>query len=103
MHASLCDEIFSVVIGTLFAIGVNTRNSVVSTSNKESVPSNPWPSSGLPGKASVLGGSINRINSGKIAPQFHIAVFWCHPFLVRCHLQRCMLLCLFLLLSPVMS
>ncbi|XP_004940534.2 serine/threonine-protein kinase ICK isoform X1 [Gallus gallus] len=46
--------------------GVNTRNSVVSTSSKESVPSNPWPSSGLPGKASVLGGSINRINSGPI-------------------------------------
>ncbi|XP_042732754.1 serine/threonine-protein kinase ICK isoform X2 [Lagopus leucura] len=47
--------------------GVNTRNSTVSTSSKESVPSNPWPSSGLPGKASVLGGSINRINSGPIA------------------------------------
>lgn len=45
--------------------GVNTRNNVVSTSSKE-VPSNPWPSSGLPGKASVLGGSINRINSGPI-------------------------------------
>ncbi|NXL93758.1 ICK kinase, partial [Alectura lathami] len=44
--------------------GVNTRNNVVSTSSKESVPSNPWPSSGLPGKASVLGESINRINSG---------------------------------------
>ncbi|NXX23286.1 ICK kinase, partial [Podargus strigoides] len=32
--------------------GISTRNSVISTSNKESVPSNPWPSSGLPGKAS---------------------------------------------------
>uniref|UniRef100_A0A8C9FTW5 non-specific serine/threonine protein kinase n=1 Tax=Pavo cristatus TaxID=9049 RepID=A0A8C9FTW5_PAVCR len=60
------ETIFSMVIVTFFAIGVNTRNSVVSTSSKESVPSNPWPSSGLPGKASVLGGSINRINSGPI-------------------------------------
>ncbi|NXL38906.1 ICK kinase, partial [Glaucidium brasilianum] len=33
--------------------GISTRNSVASTSNKESVPSNPWPSSGLPGKASI--------------------------------------------------
>ncbi|NXC51284.1 ICK kinase, partial [Penelope pileata] len=43
--------------------GVNTRNNIVSTSSKESVPSDPWLSSGLPGKASVVGGSINRINS----------------------------------------
>ncbi|OXB76558.1 UNVERIFIED_CONTAM: hypothetical protein H355_004764 [Colinus virginianus] len=43
--------------------GVNARNSTVSTSSKDSVPSNSWPSSGLPGKASVLGGSSNRINS----------------------------------------
>ncbi|NXU72965.1 ICK kinase, partial [Oreotrochilus melanogaster] len=33
--------------------GISTRNSTVSTSNKESVPSNPWPSSVLPGKPSV--------------------------------------------------
>ncbi|NXV27039.1 ICK kinase, partial [Rissa tridactyla] len=33
--------------------GISTRNSIVSTSNKESVPSNPWPSSGLPGKTSI--------------------------------------------------
>ncbi|NXM51100.1 ICK kinase, partial [Gymnorhina tibicen] len=30
--------------------GISTRNSTVSTSNKESVPSHPWPSSGLSGK-----------------------------------------------------
>ncbi|NWH67253.1 ICK kinase, partial [Geococcyx californianus] len=36
--------------------GISTRNSIVSTSNKESAPSNPWPSSGLPGKASNLRG-----------------------------------------------
>ncbi|NXI45289.1 ICK kinase, partial [Galbula dea] len=35
--------------------GISTRNSIVSTSNKESVPPNSWPSSGLPGKASVWG------------------------------------------------
>ncbi|NXX54950.1 ICK kinase, partial [Scopus umbretta] len=33
--------------------GISTRTSIISTSNKESVPSNPWPGSGLPGKASV--------------------------------------------------
>ncbi|NXN32001.1 ICK kinase, partial [Nycticryphes semicollaris] len=37
--------------------GISTRNSVISTSNKESVPSNSWPGSGLPGKASGLGGT----------------------------------------------
>ncbi|NWU84612.1 ICK kinase, partial [Onychorhynchus coronatus] len=41
--------------------GISTRNSIVSTSNKESVPSNPWPSSGLSGKTSGLGGSINKL------------------------------------------
>ncbi|XP_054239508.1 serine/threonine-protein kinase ICK [Indicator indicator] len=46
--------------------GLSTRNSTVSTSNKESIPSNSWPSSGLPGKASGLGGDINRMNSGPI-------------------------------------
>ncbi|KAK2533966.1 Ick [Columba guinea] len=46
--------------------GISTRNSTVSTSNKESVPSNAWPSSGLPGKTSALGGSINRMNSGPV-------------------------------------
>ncbi|XP_054676334.1 serine/threonine-protein kinase ICK isoform X4 [Grus americana] len=46
--------------------GISTRNSVVSTSNKESAPPNPWPGSGLPGKASGLGGSVNRMNSGPI-------------------------------------
>lgn len=86
----------------VFAIGVNTRNSLVSTSSKESVPSNPWPSSGLPGKASGLGGSINRINSGKMSLQFQIAVYWGQPFLVRCHLQGYLLLGLFFL-GPVMS
>lgn len=64
MNASLCNKLqcdnFCV-----FAIGISTRNNIVSTSNKESVPSNPWPSSGLPGKASGLGGSVNRMNSGK--------------------------------------
>ncbi|NXE50017.1 ICK kinase, partial [Casuarius casuarius] len=34
--------------------GISTRNSIISTSSKESVPSNPWPSSGLPGKASEI-------------------------------------------------
>ncbi|XP_062428928.1 serine/threonine-protein kinase ICK-like [Rhea pennata] len=46
--------------------GISTRNSIVSTSSKESVPSNPWPGSGFPGKPSGLGGSINRMNSGPI-------------------------------------
>ncbi|NWI73976.1 ICK kinase, partial [Dryoscopus gambensis] len=32
--------------------GISTRNSTVSASNKESVPSHPWPSSGLSGKTS---------------------------------------------------
>lgn len=49
----------------IFLIGLSTRNGTVSTSNKESAPSNSWPSSGLPGKASVLGGDINRMNSGE--------------------------------------
>lgn len=63
---SLCNNRdFSVVIFCVFAIGISTRNSIVSTSNKEPVPPHPWPSSGLPGKASGLGGSINRMNSGK--------------------------------------
>ncbi|NWI55341.1 ICK kinase, partial [Calyptomena viridis] len=35
--------------------GISTRNSIVSASDKESVPSNSWPSSGLSGKASVWG------------------------------------------------
>ncbi|KFZ65883.1 Serine/threonine-protein kinase ICK, partial [Podiceps cristatus] len=39
--------------------GISTRNSIVSTSNKEAVPSNPWPSSGLSGKASVR--EIHRV------------------------------------------
>ncbi|XP_030345181.1 serine/threonine-protein kinase ICK isoform X3 [Strigops habroptila] len=52
--------------------GISTRNSIVSTSNKESVPPNPWPSSGLPGKASGLGGSINRMNSGSIGSSGYI-------------------------------
>ncbi|NXM66330.1 ICK kinase, partial [Serilophus lunatus] len=43
--------------------GISTRNSIISTSDKEAVPSNPWPSSGLSGNASSLGGSINRMNS----------------------------------------
>ncbi|KFZ46929.1 Serine/threonine-protein kinase ICK, partial [Antrostomus carolinensis] len=33
--------------------GISTKNSIVSTSHKEPVPANPWPSSGLPGRASV--------------------------------------------------
>ncbi|KAM9018731.1 serine/threonine-protein kinase ICK isoform 2-T5 [Guaruba guarouba] len=55
--------------------GISTRNSVVSTSNKESVPPNPWPSSGLPGKASGLGGSINRMNSESIGSSGFIPAF----------------------------
>ncbi|NXH16148.1 ICK kinase, partial [Bucco capensis] len=46
--------------------GISTRNSIVTTSDKESVLSNPWPGSGLPGKAARLGGGINRMNSGPI-------------------------------------
>ncbi|XP_041333317.1 serine/threonine-protein kinase ICK isoform X2 [Pyrgilauda ruficollis] len=47
--------------------GISTRNSIVSTSNKESVPSNHWPSSSLSGKISGLEGSTtNRMNSGPI-------------------------------------
>ncbi|XP_009079959.1 PREDICTED: serine/threonine-protein kinase ICK, partial [Acanthisitta chloris] len=46
--------------------GISTRNSIVSTSSQDSAPSNPWPSSGVSGKASGLGGSTNRMNSGSI-------------------------------------
>ncbi|NXS98544.1 ICK kinase, partial [Jacana jacana] len=46
--------------------GISTRSSIISTSDKESVPSNSWPGSGLPGKAPGLGGSINRMNSGPV-------------------------------------
>ncbi|NXN99155.1 ICK kinase, partial [Rhinopomastus cyanomelas] len=46
--------------------GISTWNSTVSTSSKETAPSNSWPSSGLPGKASGLGGGVNGMNSGPI-------------------------------------
>ncbi|XP_067421544.1 serine/threonine-protein kinase ICK [Emydura macquarii macquarii] len=44
--------------------GISTRNSIVSSSSKDSVTSNPWPSSTLPGKASSVGAGVNGINSG---------------------------------------
>ncbi|NXP49486.1 ICK kinase, partial [Heliornis fulica] len=57
---------------------ISTRNSVVSTSDKESVPSHPWMGSVLPGKAADVGGSINRMKSGEI----HCADLKCSvPFL----------------------
>ncbi|KAG6931711.1 intestinal cell kinase [Chelydra serpentina] len=44
--------------------GISTRNSIVSSSSKDSIASNPWPTSSLPGKASGVGGGINGTNSG---------------------------------------
>ncbi|NWU92586.1 ICK kinase, partial [Upupa epops] len=46
--------------------GISTQKSTVSTSSKETAPSNPWSSSGLSGKVSGLGGSMNHMNSGPI-------------------------------------
>uniref|UniRef100_A0A8C8S9C5 non-specific serine/threonine protein kinase n=1 Tax=Pelusios castaneus TaxID=367368 RepID=A0A8C8S9C5_9SAUR len=44
--------------------GISTRNSTISSSSKDSITSNPWPSSSLPGKASGVGGVVNGMNSG---------------------------------------
>ncbi|TFK06795.1 fascin-2 [Platysternon megacephalum] len=44
--------------------GISTRNSIVSSSSKDSITSNPWPTSSLPGKASGVGGGVNGMNSG---------------------------------------
>ncbi|NXD70068.1 ICK kinase, partial [Eolophus roseicapillus] len=58
--------------------GISTRNSIVSTSNKESVPPNPWPSSGMPGKASGLGGRLKcslSFLSGSIGSSGYIPAF----------------------------
>ncbi|KAH1173960.1 hypothetical protein KIL84_017799, partial [Mauremys mutica] len=44
--------------------GISTRNSIVSSSGKDSITSNPWPTSSLPGKASGVGGGVNGMNSG---------------------------------------
>ncbi|XP_024077574.1 serine/threonine-protein kinase ICK isoform X2 [Terrapene carolina triunguis] len=44
--------------------GISTRNSIVSSSSKDSIASNPWPTSSLPGKASGVGGGVNGTNSG---------------------------------------
>ncbi|XP_024077638.1 serine/threonine-protein kinase ICK isoform X3 [Terrapene carolina triunguis] len=43
--------------------GISTRNSIVSSSSKDSIASNPWPTSSLPGKASGVGGGVNGTNS----------------------------------------
>ncbi|XP_032999037.1 serine/threonine-protein kinase ICK isoform X1 [Lacerta agilis] len=43
--------------------GISTRNNLVSSSSKDFMPSNPWPSSNLPGKTSVVAGGITRLNS----------------------------------------
>ncbi|XP_053879009.1 serine/threonine-protein kinase ICK isoform X3 [Malaclemys terrapin pileata] len=43
--------------------GISTRNSIVSSSSKDSIMSNPWPTSSLPGKASGVGGGVNGTNS----------------------------------------
>ncbi|XP_043366303.1 serine/threonine-protein kinase ICK isoform X3 [Dermochelys coriacea] len=43
--------------------GISTRNSIVSSSSKDSIPSKPWPTSNLPGKASGVGGGVNGMNS----------------------------------------
>ncbi|KAM9155202.1 serine/threonine-protein kinase ICK isoform 2-T3 [Pangshura tecta] len=43
--------------------GISTRNSIVSSSGKDSITSNPWPTSSLPGKASGVGGGVNGMNS----------------------------------------
>ncbi|XP_037750139.1 serine/threonine-protein kinase ICK isoform X3 [Chelonia mydas] len=44
--------------------GISTRNSIVSSSSKDSIMSKPWPTSSLPGKASGVGGGVNGTNSG---------------------------------------
>ncbi|XP_019352817.1 serine/threonine-protein kinase ICK isoform X2 [Alligator mississippiensis] len=44
--------------------GISTRNSIISNSSKDSISSNPWPSSGLPGKVSGVVGGVNRMSSG---------------------------------------
>ncbi|XP_030411453.1 serine/threonine-protein kinase ICK isoform X1 [Gopherus evgoodei] len=44
--------------------GISTRKSIVSSSSKDSITSNPWPTSSLPGKASGVGGGVNGMNSG---------------------------------------
>ncbi|XP_042301395.1 serine/threonine-protein kinase ICK isoform X2 [Sceloporus undulatus] len=43
--------------------GINTRNNLLSSSSKDSVPSNPWPNSSLPIKTSAVAGGIARLNS----------------------------------------
>ncbi|XP_074847272.1 serine/threonine-protein kinase ICK isoform X2 [Carettochelys insculpta] len=44
--------------------GISTRNSIVSSSSKDSITSNPWPTSSLPGKASGAGTVVNGMKSG---------------------------------------
>ncbi|XP_044277438.1 serine/threonine-protein kinase ICK [Varanus komodoensis] len=43
--------------------GISTRNNLVSSSSKDSIPSDPWPSSNLPRKTSAVAGGITRLNS----------------------------------------
>ncbi|KAH0622015.1 hypothetical protein JD844_023898 [Phrynosoma platyrhinos] len=43
--------------------GISTRNNLLSSSNKDSVSSNPWPNSSLPIKTSAVAGGIARLNS----------------------------------------
>lgn len=44
--------------------GISTRNSIVSSSSKDSITPNPWPTSSLPGKASGVGVGVNGTNAG---------------------------------------
>ncbi|XP_062839026.1 serine/threonine-protein kinase ICK [Anolis carolinensis] len=43
--------------------GISTRNNVMSSSSKDSIPSNLWPPSSLPIKTSGVAGGIARLNS----------------------------------------
>ncbi|XP_077165061.1 serine/threonine-protein kinase ICK [Paroedura picta] len=48
--------------------GICTRNNLVSSSSKDSIPSHPWPSSNFPGKTAAAAGGINRLNSSHTGP-----------------------------------
>ncbi|KAL8172766.1 UNVERIFIED_CONTAM: hypothetical protein K2H54_017517 [Gekko kuhli] len=48
--------------------GISTRNNVVSSSSKDSVPSQPWPSSNFPGKTTAVAGGITMLNSSHTGP-----------------------------------
>uniref|UniRef100_A0ACB8GD04 Uncharacterized protein n=2 Tax=Sphaerodactylus townsendi TaxID=933632 RepID=A0ACB8GD04_9SAUR len=48
--------------------GISTRNNLISSSSKDSTPSNPWPSSNIPGKSTVVAGGITKLNSSHTGP-----------------------------------